>query len=107
VVRELSSRPLRPRVLDDLTKRAVAERPRCGRVSSMSDKQTDTALAGSVLTAFLGLVCLGIGVSMVFSAGWALIVIGGLFVLYSLIIAISRRSETLLYADKTVNRIGN
>ena len=70
----------------------------------MSDKQADAALAGSMLTALLGLVCLSIGVSIVFSGGWALIVVGAVFVLYSLFIGFRRNSHTLLYADTNINR---
>ena len=69
----------------------------------MSEKQTDTALAGAVFTALFALVFLGIGVGLVFDGGWALIVDGAVLVIYSLVIALSRRSQTLLYADTTTN----
>ena len=69
----------------------------------MSEKQTDTALAGAVFTALFALVFLGIGVGLVFDGGWALIVDGAVLFIYSLVIALSRRSQTLLYADTTTN----
>ena len=69
----------------------------------MSERQADAALAGSVFTALFALAFLGIGVALVFNGGWALIMDGAVLVIYSLVIALSRRSQTLLYADTTTN----
>ena len=69
----------------------------------MSDKQTDTALAGSVFLGLIGLICLGVGVSIEFGGGWAAIVVGAVLFMYSLVVAFSRRSQTLYYPDNTTS----
>lgn len=73
----------------------------------MSDRQTDVAVSGAILLGLITMVCLSIGVSLVFSGGWALIVVGGVTFVYSLVVAFSRRSQTLLYADTTTNKLRN
>jgi len=71
----------------------------------MSDKQADPTVAGSMLTALIGLTLLGIGVGLAYGGEWTLIVLGAVFVVYSLFLGFKpRRVETLLYADKTINR---
>lgn len=65
----------------------------------MSERQTDPALGASVFFGLVALICLSIGVSIEFGGGWAAIVVGAVFFVYSVVIALSRRSQTLFYPD--------
>jgi hypothetical protein len=58
-----------------------------------------------MVTALAALVCLSIGVSLEFGGGWALIVDGAVFFIYSLVLAFKRNSQTLLFADNTTTQM--
>lgn len=59
--------------------------------------------AAAILLAMVGMICLAVGVTIVFSGGWAAITIGALCVMYSLILGWRRKTETLLFANTNNN----
>jgi len=65
----------------------------------MSDRDRDAAVAGAVITAIAAIICLSIGVTMVFGGGWALITIGSLLALYSLVLGLGRKTQNLVFPN--------
>jgi hypothetical protein len=47
--------------------------------------------AGAVLLAAVGLLALGIGVAAVFGGAWASIVIGGILILFAMVLAVPEK----------------
>lgn len=47
----------------------------------------------STLFALIGLITLGIGVAVLYGGAWTAVVIGGIFILYSFILAIPERKN--------------